>query len=179
MNLKKIKIIDIFIIFALMSLFHFAYDLLPNTLFAVFFPVNESIFEHMKLIFNTYVIFSVIDYLLLKRFTLPINNFFTNTLVSALSCIIIFLIIWLPIYYTIGENIFITLLFLLLAIIFSQVISYYILQKDNNNKLNLISLILTIIIITVFAYFTYNPLFNDFFFDPMAEKYGINIYKIE
>lgn len=178
MNFKKTKIIATFIIFALMSLFHFAYNLLPNTLFAILFPVNESIFEHMKLIFTTFIIYAIIDYFLLKKFNLPRNNFFINILVSALSCIGIFLLIWLPIYYKIGENMIITFIFLFIAIIFSQVISYYILKSKNNQLLNYISIVLIILIMIVFAYFTYYPLYNDFFFDPMEEKYGINTYLI-
>lgn len=178
MNLKKIKIIATFSIFALMSVFHFAYELLPNTLFSFLFPVNESVFEHMKLIFTTYVIYGIIDYFLLKKFKQPRNNFFLNILVSALSCIGIFLIIWLPIYYKTGENMFITFLFLFIAIMFSQVISYYILKSENNQLLNFISIGLIIIIMIIFAYFTYYPLINDFFFDPMKEKYGINTYLI-
>lgn len=179
MNLKKIKIIAIVAIFVLMSIFHFAYDLLPNTLFAIIFPVNESIFEHLKLIFNTFIIYGFIDYFLLKKFNLPKNNFFTNILISALSCIGIFLLIWLPIYYKIGENMVITFLFLIIAIMFSQIISYYILKSKNNKLLNYISIIIIILISTMFAYFTYYPLYNDFFFDPMEEKYGINTYLIK
>lgn len=178
MNLKKIKILAVFGIFLLMSLFHFAYDIFPNNLFAIFFPVNESIFEHIKLIFSTFVLYGIIDYLLLTKFKLPKNNFILNILISALSCIGIFLLIWLPIYYKIGENMIITFLFLFVAIIFSQVISYYILNKNNNQLLNYISLGIIILIIIIFAYFTYYPLYNDFFFDPMEEKYGINTYLI-
>lgn len=179
MNLKKVKIIATFGIFALMSLFHFAYELFPNTLFAILFPVNESIFEHIKLIFTTFILYGVIDYLLIRKFKLSQNNFFTNLLMSALTCIIVFLIIWLPIYYKIGENMFITFLILFITIIISQVISYYILKSKNNQLLNYISIAFTIIIMITFAYLTYYPLYHEFFFDPMAEKYGINTYLID
>lgn len=179
MNLKKIKIIAVFSLFILMSLFHFVYDIFPNNLFAVFFPVNESIFEHLKLIFTTFVLYGIIDYILLIKFKQPKNNFFLNILISALSCIGIFLLIWLPIYYKIGENMFITLLFLFISIIFSQVASFYILTNKNNQLLNYICIGIIISIIVVFAYFTYYPLYNDFFFDPIKEKYGINTYLIK
>lgn len=178
MSLKKAKIISTLLIFALMSLFHFMYDIFPNTLFAILFPVNESIFEHIKLIFNTFIIYGIVDYLLLSKFKLQKNNFFLNLLISALTCIVFFLIIWLPIYYKIGENMIVTLIVLFISIVFSQVISNYILTKHNNKILNYISIIIIIIIITTFAYFTYYPLYNEFFFDPMKEKYGINIYII-
>ena len=162
-----------------MSLFHFAYEFFPNTLFAILFPVNESIVEHIKLIFTTFILHGLIDYLLIRKFKLPRNNFFSNLLISALSCIVVFLIIWLPIYYKIGENMFITLLVLFFAIFISQVISYYILKNKNNQLLNYISIAFIIMIMIIFAYFTYYPLYNEFFFDPMAEKYGINTYLID
>lgn len=179
MSLKKTKIISVFVIFGLMSLFHFAYQFLPNTLFAILFPVNESIFEHMKLIFSTFIIYGIVDYILLTKFKLPKNNFFLNILISALACIGIFLIIWLPIYYKTGENMIITLIVLFISIVFSQIISYYILNSINKKLLNYISIIVIIFIMTIFAYFTYYPLFNEFFFDPTKEKYGINIYLID
>lgn len=34
---------------------HFIYDLLPNAVFALFSPVNESIWEHLKLIYWPYL----------------------------------------------------------------------------------------------------------------------------
>jgi len=178
MKLKTIKIIAVFATFALMSLFHFAYNAIPNTLFAILFPVNESIFEHLKLIFTTFILYGIIDYFLLRKFNQPRNNFFTNIFISALSCITIFLLIWLPIYYRIGENMIITFLFLIIAIMFSQIISYYILKRENNQLLNYISIIIIILISIIFAYFTYYPLKNDLFFDPNEEKYGINTYLI-
>ena len=44
MKIKTAKIIATFGIFFLCFPFHFLYDLLPNSLFSIFFPVNESIF---------------------------------------------------------------------------------------------------------------------------------------
>ena len=60
-----------------------------------------------------------------------------------------------------------------------QILEIIIISWKNNKLLNYISLAIIIIMIIVFAYFTFNPLYNEFFFDPMAEKYGINTYKIK
>ena len=49
MDLKKVKIVSIFGMFIFCFLTHFLYNFFPNTLFSIFFPVNESIWEHMKM----------------------------------------------------------------------------------------------------------------------------------
>ena len=85
---------------------------------------------------------------------------------------------FLPIYYKIGENMLITIGIMLVAIIISQVISYYILKTKDFDKLNIISLILIIITYIVFAYLTYYPLKNELFFDIKEEKYGLNNYNV-
>ena len=53
---KKI-ILSSFIIFILSTLFHSLYNYLPCFLTSIIVPVNESIFEHMKMIF-LYVLFT-------------------------------------------------------------------------------------------------------------------------
>ena len=50
MTLKKWKIISCIGIFLLSVLFHFIYDWFPNFFTSLFSPVNESIWEHNKII---------------------------------------------------------------------------------------------------------------------------------
>ena len=178
MNLKRSRIISTIGIFLLCFLFHFIYDWLPSSLTAIFFPVNESIWEHMKLLFSAVVFYGIIDYIIIQKFKIKYNNFFTSLFVSALAIIPIYLIMFLPVYYKIGENMVITIGIMLLAIIISQVINYKILKAKDFDKLNIISLILIIISYIVFAYLTYYPIKNELFFDTQEEKYGINNYNI-
>lgn len=178
MNLKKSRIISTIGIFLLCFLFHFIYNWLPCGITAIFFPVNESIWEHMKLLFSAVVFYGIIDYIILQKFKIKYNNFFTSLFVSALTIIPIYLIMFLPIYHKIGENMVITIGIMLLAIIISQVISYYILKAKDFNKLNIVSLILIIISYIIFAYLTYNPIKTELFFDTQEEKYGINNYNV-
>ncbi|MCM1370479.1 MAG: DUF6512 family protein [Clostridium sp.] len=180
MNLKKVKIISIFGIFLLSFLCHFLYDWFPNTLFSIFFSVNESIFEHMKIISSSILIYSIIEYILLKKLNIKYNNFLFSILISIISNIIIFLIIFLPVYYKIGENLPITIFIIFIAIVITQFISYKILSLEKNYTwLNIVSLVFIIIIYVIFAYLTYNPVINEFFFDPLKEQYGINTFLID
>ena len=178
MSLKKARIISTIGIFLLCFLFHFIYDWLSCTFTAVFFPVNESIWEHMKLLFSAVCFYSIIDFIILEKFKVSYNNFFTSIFISAISIIPIYLIMFLPIYYKVGENMIITIGIMLVAIIISQVISYNILNSRDFDKLNIVSLILIIISYIVFAYLTYHPIKNELFFDTQEEKYGINNYNV-
>ena len=178
MTLKKVKIIAVIGIFILCFLFHFAYELLPCTLTAIFFPVNESIWEHQKLIFTSVIFYGLIDYLILCKCKIKYNNFFLSLFVSAFTIIPIFLIIYLPLYYRIGPKMPLNIIVMFISIIISQIISYYILKSKEKDRLNLISLILIIICYIVFAYLTYNPIKSKLFFDTEEEKYGINNYNV-
>jgi hypothetical protein len=175
MNLKKVKIISIIGIFLLSFLFHQLYVWLPNKFFSVFFPVNESIWEHLKMIFTTITFWMIIEYTLLSN--IKHNNFTLASLVSNISTIIIFLIIFLPLYNYFGDNLIITLIIYLIAIILGQLISYYILNLTTNYKtLNTISLITIPIILTIFGYLTYNSIKVPLFYDKTNDKYGIYNY---
>ena len=74
MNLKKIKIINVIFLFVLSFLWHFGYNLFPNNFTALFFPVNESIWEHMKIIYGCILVGSVLQYFLCKKYKIKINN---------------------------------------------------------------------------------------------------------
>ena len=50
MSKKKLMIITTLIAFLLCFPFHFVYDTFPNLITSIFFPINESIWEHMKLL---------------------------------------------------------------------------------------------------------------------------------
>ena len=178
MTLKKIKIIDVFIIFALSFLAHFMYTWFPNTLFSIFFPVNESIWEHMKIIATCLLICSLIDFILFKKNNIKYNNFLTNIFLTIFLSIIFFLIIYLPIYYLFGENFLINILVLFLTICFSQIVSYYILNSYDYDLLNYVSLIGIIFIYIVFGILTYYPPVSDLFYDKTSDKYGINTYNV-
>lgn len=178
MTLKRIKIISVIGTFILCFLTHFAYDLVPNTLFSIFFPVNESIWEHMKMLFTTILIFGFIEYFLIVKNNIKVNNFLFSKFIEALLSIPIYLIIFLPFYYHFGENMIVIFIMMLITFIIVEFIGYKIMDNKQINHSNKIAIILIIISYIVFAYLTYNPIHNHLFFDTEDEKYGINDYNI-
>lgn len=178
MNLTKDKIISSILIFALCFLFHFLYEWFPNPLFAIFFPVNESIWEHMKILFSSICFYGIIDYIFLYKSKIEFNNFFFNIFLTGLLSIIIYLLIFLPIYNKFGESLIVSISLMLIVIIISQIISYFILKSKHLNYVNSISFILIITSYVIFGYLTYNPIHNYIFLDNSKNIYGINNYNI-
>ena len=171
---KKILIINTIAIFFIMFLFSNIYKWFPNFLTAAFFPVNESLYEHLKLMFVTQTLVSLITYLIIKNKKIAFNNYLFCLLISTVLTIFIFFLIYLPIYNRFGENLFLTMLIYLIVLIINQIIFYLINEKFKNiYLLEYTSLIFLSLIMVILIYFTFNPLKNDFFFDPLEEIYGI------
>ena len=171
---KKISIINTITIFLCMFLFHFGYNLFPNFLTAAFFPVNESLFEHLKLMYVTEIVVSLIVYFIFKQKKVKTNNYFLGLLVTTILNISLFFLLFIPIYRRFGENLIITMLLFLVVLIFSEYIFYLIRKKKDTGNINYIALIIIPILWFIIVYFSFNPLHNDFFFDTKEEKYGIN-----
>ena len=68
---------------------------------------------------------------------------------------------------------FMTLSIYFITICLSNYLYYFIIQMNNNQKLNRISLLMIFIIWAILTYFTYHPLKIDFFRDPKTNTYGI------
>lgn len=164
MSKKRLKIIGTIIAFILCFPFHGIYDKFPNTLTSIFFPVNESIWEHMKILFTTIMVSSVIQKIIMYIKKEDVTNICFSNFIGAISSIPIFLILFLPIYYLFGENFPLTILIMLITIIISQIIAYRLLLKPNFKMENK-TILLVILVYTIFTILTYNPLNLDIFVD--------------
>ncbi|MGM9849968.1 MAG: DUF6512 family protein [Bacilli bacterium] len=172
MSLKKSRVIAVIGSFILSFIFHFAYELFPNFIFSIIFPVNESVWEHMKILYSSIVFYGIIDYFIGKKFNLKYNNFLFNLCFCSFVSILIYLGLFLPIYYKIGESMFLSISILLITYIIVCIISYYILKSDEFDY-NYVWIILLLIGYIVFGYLTYHPVKNQLFFDTHHEIYGI------
>ena len=82
MNLKKIKIINVFGVFLLSFLAHNMYKWCPNTFTSIFFSVNESIFEHMKILATCFLFYGIFEFFIIKHFNIEINNYLFSCFLS-------------------------------------------------------------------------------------------------
>lgn len=171
--MKKIKIIMTFIIFILSFPIHFIYEKFPSFITSILFPVNESIWEHMKIIYTAILISSVIEYLIYKIKKTNINNFIINIPITSILGIITYLIIYSIIDLFIPHNFIITLILLFITYALCEYISYKIITSNIiiNQKQKGICLILLSYII--FTHLTYYPPRITLFIDPINKSYGI------
>ncbi len=172
LTLKKIKIINIILFFALSFLWHFMYDWFPNFLTSIFFPVNESIWEHMKIIFGVIVFGSLISLILMNKFHIKHNNFYVEIITKAVLGVLFYLIIFIPLYKWLDENMFISISLMLITYIFVEIIGYKIL-KLNEMNINILPIILIFLCYILFFLLTYYPPHNFIFFDEIKLIYGI------
>ena len=177
--MKKVILINSILTFSLCFLTHFLYDWFPNPIFSIFSPVNESIWEHMKMIYSTILIYGIIEYFVLKIFRTHHNNFLISIFLKSVIAIPIYLAIYLPLYYNFGENMIITFTILILTIILVNYIGYKIQKSDIIKYQKLISIIGIVAFYVVFGVLTYKTPHNELFFDTMNEKYGIDDYLIK
>ena len=127
----------------------------------------------MKILFTATLLYSFIDKIILKKLNVNYNNYCLQLFISAFISIPIYLIIYLPIYNFIGENMFVSIFLLLIVYIIMQYISYKIMQKKETKIPNYIFSILIILTYIIFIYLTYNPPQNYIFYDSENEIYGI------
>ncbi|MDD4643597.1 MAG: DUF6512 family protein [Bacilli bacterium] len=178
MNLKKITFTGIIFIFIFSFITHNIYDWFPNFLTSILFPVNESIWEHQKMIFYTTIIWGIVEYFWLKKLNVRYHNLISAVVLSSIFNIIIFILIYTPIYIIFGHDMISNLTIYFITIIISQIIGCFILKQEKFlKKLNELSLILVPIIIIMFSILTYYPLkIDSLFYDSSSNKYGLYNY---
>ncbi|MCG8483375.1 MAG: DUF6512 family protein [Clostridia bacterium] len=155
-NNLKLTIWGIFAIFFLAAMIHSAYEITELDFLKPFAPVNESVWEHMKMMLTSGLIWMFYEiYLGLYRYK---NYYFARTIGILL---LVFLIPVLYYGYTAftGESILvIDILITLIAAAISQWIFYSILNSKNNySGYNRLSILILIILFILFVWFTYNP----------------------
>lgn len=161
---SKKNIFMIIFLFLLSFLWHFMYDWFPCTLTSIFFPVNESIWEHMKIIFYCLFIGSVLE----KKG----NNYYLNILVKPLVGVLFYLIIFIPLYLIFGESMIISITLMLFTYIIMELLGIKISKQEELN-IKALPIIIIILIIILFSILTYYPLHNFLFFDSVKLGYGI------
>lgn len=90
MSLKKLKILSIIITFLFCFPLHFLYNKFPSFITSIISPVNESIWEHMKILFGSILLSGVFQKIIIKIKHLNYKNIYLSTIISSLSSIPIF-----------------------------------------------------------------------------------------
>lgn len=173
MSLRKIKIINLFVVFGLSFLFHFMYKWLPNPIFSIFLPVNESIWEHMKILTTSILVGSLLDYILLEKNNLLYRNFIFQMSLTSIIAVPIYLLMFIPLYSVFGESMFISISVMFITYVIVEIISYKILKSKEVSIMKYLGIPLVLLMYVIFTYLTYKPIHNYLFYDTKESKYGI------
>lgn len=170
-QLLRLKIISTIFIMILGVLFHFTYEWSnENLLVGTFSSINESTWEHLKLVFFPMLISLIIGYIY-------IGNKIPNYICAKVQGIISAMLITIVLFYTytgiIGTNysiVDISIFFISIAL--GQYIVYKIIKSKSNCN-NLMTSIILLVIYLCFIIFTFFPPYIEMFKDPITGMYGI------
>jgi len=137
MKTKKI-LLGTLLVLILSALYHDIYELFPNTITSFFFPIDESIWEHNKMILLAFITWAILEKISMKSSK---NSLFKN-LVACVTTIILVLTIFTPVFSGfVIEKFSYSMLFTILSIeaiiiiiISSQIKSFYVDDKKVNLK---------------------------------------------
>jgi hypothetical protein len=173
-TLKHWRLAGIITITILGFVLHYLFSWTDSSkLIGLFTPVNESVWEHLKLGYWSVVLFSFIEYLQIKR---TVNNYFFSKTIGVLTLEIAIIIIYYGYTLIAGKNIFwIDIGSYILGAIICQYLSYLFLkQKPYSKFINKISLLVFIGIGVSFAVTTYYTPHVALFKDNNNNTFGIN-----
>lgn len=152
----KTQIVVIIISIILGTLLHFTYEWSgENKIIGIFSATNESVWEHLKLVFYPMLILGIIEYFILKG---KANNYIeakTIGIFTAISFIIVFFYTYTGI---LGTNFFIIdILTFIISIILGEYVAYKImnLEEQSTNMTKILSGIILIFFLICFITFTF------------------------
>lgn len=154
-SILKFEVISTIVIMVLGVILHFTYEWSGNNiLVGILSPINESVWEHLKLIFTPMILTLIIGYFYEGK---NYDNYICSKTLGIISAMIFIVFAFYTYTGIIGTNIdFINITLFFVAVILGQYISYK--NIISNKPCNLkIAITFLIIIAILFIYFTFNP----------------------
>ncbi|MEG0371708.1 MAG: DUF6512 family protein [Clostridium sp.] len=168
--------IGIPVTFLLGSLLHFVYDWSSQmAIVGIFAPVNESIWEHLKLAFFPLLLWNTLGYLKFKNdYNFKNRSYLIGSGVSAIVAPLIIVTFYYTYTGAFGiHSIVLDIFSLLLAIALSQTLAIHIYKYGSFSISALfITYALVFIFIALFITFTFNPPHLPMFLDGQTGTYG-------
>lgn len=165
------------ILFIVGFFMHYIYEWSGNSLIVgIFAPVNESIWEHLKLTFWPMLIWWIFGYIILgKKYNITASQWFTSCTVAELICSLVVLCFYYTYTGALGiESLILDIFSLFLGIVVAQYLAFHIYKtaKFSQNCLY-ISVAVLILLAVTFTVFTFAPPHLPLFKDSVTGKYGI------
>ncbi len=152
---------------------HFVFEWLDsNPIVGLFFPINESVWEHLKLLFFPYMIWSFIEYFIGEKQP----GYFSSKIKSVLWGMLFLVAFFYTYSGATGKvNNIIDIISFFLAVALSFIISYISLKNNSTGSRTgeIISICLFAVISVLFFIFTFSPPLIPLFEDPQNFTFGI------
>ena len=155
-KLLRIEIIVTIICLFLGTLLHFIYQWSgENELIASFSAINESVWEHLKLVFYPMFLMAIIEYFFVKEIA---NNYVEAKTIGIFSAISFIVVSFFTYTGMIGTNLLlIDILIFVISIILGEAISYKLMKRRNESTIQskILASIITIFLLICFIVCTY------------------------
>ena len=141
-----------------------------NLLIGAFSAVNESTWEHLKLLFFPMLITTILGYFYIGK---DLSSFLCARVFGIISAILFTIIFFFTYTGILGRNIaFLNILTFYVAVIIGEYISYRVMSSNLNCNTSTAIWALALLFFC-FVFFTYFPPEIGLFLDPLTAKYGI------
>lgn len=174
---RRWVLLGIPIIFIVGSLMHFVYDWSGNLkIVGIFAPVNESVWEHLKLGYWPILIWWIVGYFILGRKNISsVSQWFVSCVVAELSCLLFIISFFYSYTGAFGiESLILDILSFFLGVTIGQITALHIYTYAKTNFISLfLSKIILVLLALAFVVFTFAPPHIPIFMDPITNQYGI------
>lgn len=170
-KIRNYQIVSVIFVCILGTLLHFTYEFFgQNILIAPFSAVNESVWEHLKLLFFPMLLTTIIGYFYIGK---NVPNFLCSKLFGIIASMLFIIIFFYTYTGIIGKSIvFIDIASFFIAVILGEYLAYKLIIS--NFKCNpIITIMILAIILICFVVFTYLTPKIEIFRDPVTNQYGI------
>ena len=168
---RNYQIISAIFVCIVGTLLHFTYEFFgENNFIASFSAVNESVWEHLKLIFFPMMLTTIIGYFCIVK---NVPNFLCSKTLGIIASMLFIIIFFYTYTGIIGKSIvFIDIASFFVAVLLGEYLAYK-LMTSNLKCNNVIAISILTIILICFIMFTYFPPKIGLFKDPVTHQYGI------
>lgn len=170
-KIRNYQIFSILFTFILGTLLHFTYEFLGKNIFvASFSAVNESVWEHLKLLFFPMLLTTIIGYFYIGK---NVPNFLCSKTIGIITSMLFTIIFFYTYSGIIGKNIsIIDISLFFVATLLGEYVAYKLMNSNFKCNLKIAIIVLSILGIC-FIIFTYSTPKIGIFKDPITEQYGI------
>lgn len=170
-KIRNYQIVSAIFVCILGTLLHFTYAFFGQNIFvASFSAVNESVWEHLKLLYFPMLLTTIIGYFYIGK---NVPNFLCSKLLGIITSMLFIIIFFYTYTGIIGKSIvFIDIASFFIAVILAEYLAYK-LMVSNFKCNNIIAIIILTIILICFVVFTYYTPKIEIFRDPVSNQYGI------